>query len=79
MTDAFGRTPISESVKASITQAFTAIEPGKTGALLVLVDERGARAHLAARFGAHWKVAAGGGWDWTGTRPTGTVAIVGSW
>ena len=76
--DAFGRTPIADAVKAQIAAAFTTIPDGKTGALLVLVDERGARAHLAARLGGQWKVAAGAGRTWDGD-VSGSVAIAGAW
>ncbi len=78
MPDAYGRTPITDSVKQAIADAFAAVPAGKRGALLILVDEQGARAMLAARLGQHWKVAAGGGATWRGPI-TGQVAIEASW
>jgi hypothetical protein len=76
--DHLGRPLISDSLKAQIEQAFTPIPEDKRAALLVLVDEQGARMHFAAKIGDHWKVAAGGGWDWTG-KPQGAVAIQAVW
>jgi hypothetical protein len=77
--DPLGRTPIANGMKAQIEQAFTVVPEGKRGALLVIADEHGARLHLAAKLGSHWKVAAGGGVPWTGHRPSGWVGIMGSW
>lgn len=71
-------TPINDAVRASITDAFKAVDPGHRGALLVLVDADGARAMVAAKFGTHWKVAAETAKPWTGP-VSGSVAIVGSW
>lgn len=70
--------PISDAVKASINDAFKTVPEGKRGALLVVADEHGARAMLAARMGEHWKVAAGAGKQWNGP-VSGTVAVIGSW
>lgn len=80
MTDHFGRTPIADAVKQQIDLAFRTVPEGKRGALLVLVDQDGARAHVAAKLdeAGRWKVAAGGGVAWTGD-VHGSVAIVGSW
>lgn len=77
------RTPISDAVKQSITEAFRAVPAGKRGALLVIadVDDRGAvtaRAMVAAKLGEHWKVAAGTAVEWDGP-VTGTVAIQRVW
>jgi hypothetical protein len=71
-------TPISDAVKASINDAFRAVPDGKRGALLILADEHGARAMLAANLNGNWKVAVEGSKPWHGP-VTGTVAIVGSW
>lgn len=78
MTDALGRTPISDAVKASIDAAFRAVPDGKRGALLMVADEHGTRVHVAAKLGKDWKVAAGAGWTWDG-QVTGSVAVVGVW
>lgn len=72
------RTPIRDAVKQSINDAFRAVPDGRRGALLVIADEYGARAMVAAKFGDHWKVAAGGAKPWHGP-VTGTAAIEGSW
>lgn len=61
-----------------MAESFAAVPDGKRGALVVIADEHGSRALLAAKLGDHWKVAAGGGADWAGP-VTGTVAVVGSW
>jgi hypothetical protein len=71
-------TPIADAVKASINDAFRAVPDGKRGALLVIADEHGARAMVAARIGDNWKVAAEAAKPWN-EPVTGTVAIVGSW
>ena len=72
------RTPISDAVKRSINEAFSAVPNGKRGALLVIADEHGARAMLAARLGSSWKVAASGEKPWNG-QVIGTVSVQGSW
>lgn len=76
--DQFQRPLIAEETKHKISEAFTSLPTDKRGALLVLVDEQGARAHLAAKVGNHWKVAAGAGKPWDGPVTFG-VAIQGSW
>jgi hypothetical protein len=70
------RTPISDAVKASITDAFKVVPSDKRGALLLIGDEHGARLMTAAKFGDHWKV--GGGVAYDG-KVSATVAIVGAW
>jgi hypothetical protein len=71
-------TPIADAVKQSIVEAFTAVPDGKRGALLVIADEHGARAMMAANLNGHWKVAAEGAKPWHGP-VVGTVSIQGSW
>lgn len=71
-------TPIADAVRVSIRDAFTAVPKGKRGALLVIADEHGARATVAANIGGSWRVAAGAAKPWNGP-VTGTVAIIGSW
>lgn len=78
MPDELLRTPIADSVKRLIADSLEAVPAGKRGALLVIADEQGARAMLAARLGEHWKVCAGGGVPWHGPI-TGQVAVMGSW
>jgi hypothetical protein len=77
--DPFGRTPIADGMKRQITDTFAMVPEGKRGALLVVADEQGARAVLAAKFGEHWKIAGGGGVPWTGEKPTGWIGVIGSW
>jgi len=72
------RPSISDQVKLQIAQSLAAVPAGKKGALLVLADEHGARAMLAARLNDSWKVAMSAGSAWTG-HVTGTVAVEGSW
>ena len=76
--DPFKRPLIADETKRQITEALSALPEGKKGALLILVDENGARAHVAARYGEHWKVAAGAGRRWNGPITAG-VAVEGSW
>jgi hypothetical protein len=76
MTDP--RPPISEQARQLVAQAFRAVPADKRGALLVIADEQGARAHLAARLGDTWKVAFTGGRAWSGDVQA-QVAIVGTW
>jgi hypothetical protein len=71
-------TPIGDAVRQSLADAFRAVPDGKRGALVVIADEHGARAMVAARLGDHWKVAAGTSTPWHGSI-SGTVAIEGSW
>jgi len=72
------RQPISDAVRASINDAFRAVPDGKRGALLVIADENGARAMVAAKLGSRWKVAFEAAKSWNGPI-TGTVALEGSW
>lgn len=72
------RKPITDAVKASITEAFRAVPASSRSALLVLADSDGARVMVAARFGSHWKVAAETAKPWDGP-VTGMVAVQGSW
>lgn len=78
-SDPLGRTPIAEGMKRQIEDAFKVIPDGKRGALLVVADEQGARALVAAKLGDHWKVAAGGGVPWSGGKPSGWVGVMGAW
>ena len=66
MPDDHGRTPIADAVRQSITEAFAIVPDGKRGALVVIADEHGPRAVVAAKLNGHWKVAAGGSVPWTG-------------
>lgn len=75
--DHLGRPTVTPDIRASIANAFQGVE-GR-GALLILADERGTRAHLAAKIGDHWKVAAGGGFEWAEKKPAGFVGVEFVW
>ena len=74
--DALGRPPITPAVRTDLRDAFEGLT-GR-GALIVIADEQGARATLAAKLGEHWQVAAGAGVAWGGP-VTAQVMIVGRW
>lgn len=76
--DGLGRIPIADPIRRSIDEAFKSVPAGKRGALLIIGDGEGARMHVAARLGDHWKVAAGLGKPWD-ARPEGYVAVEASW
>jgi hypothetical protein len=77
--DLYGRTPIAEGMKRQISEAFAIVPERKRGALIVIADEHGARAHLAAKLNDRWKVAAGLGVPWTGEKPVAWIGVIGSW
>lgn len=80
MPDPGSRTPISDAMRQSITDALTRVPDGKRAALLVLADAHGPRAVVAAKLGGgDWKVAAGTSVEWTGQKPSGYVSLQGSW
>lgn len=80
MSDLRPRTPISDAIKASVADAFRAVPAGKSGALLAMADEAGARLHVAFRLPGtdDWKVGAVVGKPWT-DKPYGYVSVVGYW
>jgi hypothetical protein len=61
--DELGRPYVGDDTKHVIREALDALPTNKRGALLLIADESGTRAHLAARIGDHWKVAAGSGFS----------------
>lgn len=75
--DALDRPVVAPSIKDAIDKAFTGVN-GR-GALLVIADERGTRAQLAAKFDHGWRVAGGGGIAWAEKKPYGYVAIEKVW
>lgn len=77
--DVLGRPALGDAIKAHISAAFQAVPPGKRGALLIIADETGTRAHVAARLGDHWKVAGGPGFEWGAKRPSGWIAVEAVW
>jgi hypothetical protein len=72
------RQPITETMKRLVTEAFSAVPEGKRGALIVLADESGARVHVAAKIGDHWKVAASAGVKFEGEARFG-AGVIGAW
>jgi hypothetical protein len=79
--DPLGRTPLSAGMKAQIDSALAEIPEGKRGALIVVADENGARAMLAAKIGSKgdWKIAAGIGVHWKERKPQGWIGVQGAW
>lgn len=72
------RQSIDRETKRLIAESFAEVPEGKRGALVVIADRHGARAHLAAKLGDEWKVAFAAGTTWEG-RIEGKVAVLGSW
>lgn len=80
--DDLGRPLVSDPIRQSISEAFSAVPENKRGAVLLVADKESntVRAHLAAKIDDHWKVAAGAGWEWGKKAPdTAFVAVVGVW
>ena len=78
--DDLGRPLLPAETKAKIAEAFTILDPGRRGALLLIMDEQDVlRGHFAANLGGHWKVAAGGGFPWHGRKPRGWVCVEMAW
>lgn len=78
--DDLGRPLVGDETKAKITQAFSILDPGRRGAVLLIMDDRDVlRGHLAARYGDHWKVAGGVGVPWKGWKPAGWVGVEYAW
>lgn len=73
MPDPVSLTPIADALRA--------IPTDKRAALIVRADSNGeAYATLAARYGDHWKIAAGASYNYLNEkRPKGYVAIEASW
>ncbi len=72
------RQPVTVDIKAAIAQHLASIPEGKRGALLVIADTHGTRAHVAANLNNTWLVAFEAGKPWKGP-VTGEVMLVGSW
>lgn len=76
--DHHDRPLVPDETLKRIDSAFSAVPDGKRGALLIIVTEKGANAHFAAKLGEHWKVAAGAGKPWDGPVHA-EVGIAASW
>ena len=73
-----GRPTVSEPIKQAIRDAFAAVPPGRTSALLAIVDTHGARLHVALKINDTWKVGAQVGMPFGG-KPDGYVGVEASW
>jgi hypothetical protein len=69
---------LQPSLRAVVADAVAHIAPGKTGALVALVNEQGANAAVVARFGSVWDVQAWVGKSWKGSAQYGAV-VRASW
>lgn len=78
MTDVAIRPPLSEAMRQKVRDAFAIVPQGKTGALVAIVDERGARLHIAHKLNEHWKVGVAVGKPWDG-KFEGYVGIEATW
>lgn len=74
----FDPAALRAAVHDSLDQALASIPEGRRGALLVLVDQDGARAQVAAKLGGKWQLAAGADRPWDGPI-VGRIALAGSW
>lgn len=72
------RQSIDNATKRMIAESLATIPPDKRGALIVIADQHGPRAHVAAKIDDHWKVALAAGVSWKG-EVNGVVAIQGAW
>ena len=77
VVDDLGRPAVADQDRQRIREAFAGLS-GR-GALLIIADDTGTRGHLAAKFGEHWKVAAGGGFAWDTKKPSGFIAVEATW
>jgi hypothetical protein len=78
MSDIFSPAHLQQAAHASLADAFQAIPNGKRGALIIVTDQDGARALVAAKLGAHWQLAGGADKPWTGPI-TGQIVVAGAW
>lgn len=75
--DELDRPVLASDLRQAIDNAFEGVD-GR-GAMIIVADETGTRAHLAAKLGDHWKVAAGGGIVWADPKPVGFVGVQWVW
>ena len=78
MPEIFSHDALQKATHDSLDSAFKSIPDGRRGALIVLVDQDGARASVAAKIGDHWQLAAGTAKPWNGPI-VGSIAVAGSW
>jgi hypothetical protein len=72
------RQPITPDLHQAIQDAFKTVPDDKRGALVILADTHGTRAHLAAKINNTWKVAVEAGKPWHGP-VSGAVMLEGVW
>jgi hypothetical protein len=78
--DTLGRPAISEWMKAKIDRELASLPPDKRGAVVVIGDGLGARAHVAARMAdGKMRVAASAGFDWKERRARGEISVEVAW
>jgi len=76
--DALGRPPITPDIRGAIKDAFAVVPPGKSSAVIAIVDEHGGRVHAAIKVNETWKVGAVLDLPFHG-RPTGFVGVMAAW
>lgn len=75
--DPLGRQTIQQADRNRIRDVFDGL--AGRGALLIIADTTGTRAHLAANLNGTWRVAGGLGFDWKEKKPEGFVGIEARW
>jgi hypothetical protein len=77
--DEIGRPVITDAQKQQVTDVLKLVDPDAKAALLIFADMQEARANLAWKARNGWVVAAGAGFAWGGTKPSGFVSIGKVW
>jgi len=72
------RPPISDPIRAAIKDAFAIVPPDRSGAIIAIADEHGARIHIAQKIGNAWQVGGQIGVPVHGS-VSGQVFVTGSW
>jgi hypothetical protein len=70
---------LQPTIRTAIADAVAQLEPGKTGALVGLVNEHGANAAIVARVGGTWEVQAWVGKMWKQGEISYGAAVRRSW
>jgi len=76
--DALGRPPVTEPIKQAIRDAFAIVPPGKSSAVLAIVDSNGPRLHVAWKANDVWTVGGMVGVP-LGKKPNGYIAVEAAW
>jgi len=72
------RPPVTEPIKQAIRDAFAIVPPDRSGAIIAIADEHGARIHVAQKIGGNWQVGGQIGVPLHGS-VSGQVFVTGSW